>query len=876
MNYKIYRLLSLLILVLISFFWDHVFADSWLFNRNNELVDESSDRAKMSQEDAEWLCIKSTWINISDKQVILWLSESDRLKFVYCFVNQYFWYYINVDKEEDFESKDYKEIKKASLYELHLLELKNSYLEEDWKTLWYDDRKKINELKSSDDCGWYIWEDKVSCLYDMRLFSYKIKDYGWFAKNSSLMKQWFINSVWWFVNGVLVQAWVWYYAIDDLPDVFSEDNDGSYGTILKSLLWNIHLFVLSVIWIFVIFFLFRRLFGKFSDSIPVFLLKLLLVFSLTFGFPFIYNSLIWLIAISELQMLDFFSWVEWVSRELLINWIQLKTFWDMYYYTIDTYLFFIPNIICLLFISFLVTIRDMFISIIVILFSVLTVWLVVWVYSKDNIFESQSKIAKISKWMIEILFIAISILLTLILHVITLKLFTVLLLFIPIPGWWSILDKVTSLWWYSFLYFVFVFLSIFYIKSRLYPIVKSFVHAYLLETFFSVKAESTAIKAEIESSKEWFSKIDEDEKSNMLKLDEPERLWSLDVWYKTHSLLEWNRQLLELPYSNEVIKSREENTLDDVNWSFESYDVFRKSTYINWIDINTDDWIKRTIEDRNSEIVEWEFEIITADQEKENQDINLQESFAGINAVKDWKDIVKENITTTISEKIPEDRENLSQNNDLKSNENISLKVIENYISNNDNKNIIQELTSDVKDKEGNNIIIVNNESENKDQEIKKSEVSVNSNKWNISTNRFWLNLKGYTEDKESQSISNDAETTPLVWEDSNNYFIEPVDLEDIKIDFENNVVDESLSNVDRVISNLDMNIFSDVEKEFLGKYAAYKKQKDSQDIQIFDSNSIVLELVKKNMFDVWDLSWISNDIDSIYDYLIDKSQKEI
>ncbi len=445
--------------------------------------------------EAEEECVDTTDIDIWSNSVIRSLSEEDRLLFVYCLVDEIN-DNVNAESEKELiEDGEQEDIDLASSEELKLLLKKKNLLNQDWKELSYSEKKKIVELRSGLNCSWKIKPGEtnniITCIKDPRKQAFK--EYQ--KDDSTLWAMWrWVDNFWTgLVNGILFafsefvsNSSFGYSKFDELPDLPYENLGWMFDT--TTLYWLINSFALAVLGFIILYHFFKVWALRGWDDHKLFLLKVWFTILFIVLFPFLYWGLQSVLMSFETSLIDATSGLSSLDQTNVVEWIRMDVFnlWALTSITLWTVLFFIPNVLLLLWISLIIYIRDMFLLVLLNVFFLSAVWFLWGTLKKENIFEWNTVSAKMTKFSVYAMFWIIALFITVVITIFIFKFITVIWATIP-----SIETNGVSFVWNlsnfsidAFVYLLSLILIIFFGKKTLLKSVFNGVSNFLTWIFF--------------------------------------------------------------------------------------------------------------------------------------------------------------------------------------------------------------------------------------------------------------------------------------------------------------------------------------------------------------------------------------------------------
>lgn len=387
------------------------------------------------------------------------------------------------------DSKDTTVVDCASAYQRMLIMYKKNLLSAKWKDLKSEDSGLLTEFEQWLDCWGLDTEDWgiAMCVNDSRKYEKKLnlKYTGTFAG----------GKIWWYsmwnglknslIKGVSYltkqSSWLGFNIIDQLPDFaysFKDIFDKStvYGLINS--------FTLPLYSILILYYFLRKWIGRDEDDYRIFVIKLIIILAFTIWFWAFYNLLKWVLANAEEVLL---SWLEQITQsqyskqaiELSIfdtSWGASLTWWWV--------LWFIFNAILLLVISMIVRIRDGFLYFLSLILLITSSWLLIGSTKSNNI--GWSAISKGGKFLSKWFYLAVSVYVSFVIHILFLKLVTVILLTLPSIENSSVtfIDSLSTMGISTFIYLLLILVSFWLYVRFIIPITYNVVSAFFHDIFF--------------------------------------------------------------------------------------------------------------------------------------------------------------------------------------------------------------------------------------------------------------------------------------------------------------------------------------------------------------------------------------------------------
>jgi len=534
----------------------------------------------------EQRCISSTNINIKSETVLKRLSDDDRLRFVYCLVDEYEWE--NVENEEDIiESDEQSVVDRASSEERKILLAKRSVLQKENKDLWYWERQTLVEINTWLDCGWKLRPGEsnniVTCIKDPRKQAFKMYQ----LDDSKLwwVKRWFNSVMVSIVNGILFafsefvsNSAFGYAKFDELPNIPYE-NIGSMFDV-TTLYGMINSFSLAILWFVILYYFLKTGTGRWWDDYKLFVMKVLFVLVFVLFFSFLYKGLQSSITLFETSLIDSTSKLTSLDQTNVIDGIRMDTFQlgALTSVTLWTIIFFIPNVIALLFISILIYMRDIFLITLLNVFFLSAVWFLWGTLKKGNVFEGTSVSAKLTKFSVYAMFWMISLFITVVSIIFLFKFITVIWASIPSieTEGVSLVGNINNFSIDAFIYLLLLIGVIIFWKKFLIKVIFNGVSNFLTDLFFPEAKWVGWYNDLVSESKDWYNEV----KMSIEDLKENNPIFK-DVKSKVAPVIDKTSELVK---KNEYVKSTTEFLDKKQQWIRDSLRPIKNTAkIISWV-----------------------------------------------------------------------------------------------------------------------------------------------------------------------------------------------------------------------------------------------------------------------------------------------------
>lgn len=435
--------------------------------------------------EAKSVCNDSLW-GINFDTYLPFMTDFDRQKYVFCLTS----YYLkkNTDsfetEEEIIESspttivpgtrfKVSRSSFVASQIEKEILLKKQTVLAQDKKQLNSEERTALRELQAWIDCWWFInvtqqryAQDLEGCMKDMRLYSSYLIHTQW---KSSTWLEWYIwrpkllNSFLSGMSDILLYSSFWYSSFDQLPNL-PYTAETMFDT--KTLPGIVNTFALAILGFLIVFYFFKKWTWKDEEDYKTFFIKLAFIFLFTLWFPKIYGWMQSLITLFESGLINSLSQLN-TNQQFLQEAVEMRVFMDRGVIAFNGWLQlfgFIVNVILLAILSIFIFFRDFFVTFLWNIFFLTSIWLMIWVVKNKNIFEAWDNVSKWAKFLVNGMFFALWIFVSIIFSIFIFKFITVILAFTPsvFEENSSILDNLAKLWFDAFVYMVLIIATLYF------------------------------------------------------------------------------------------------------------------------------------------------------------------------------------------------------------------------------------------------------------------------------------------------------------------------------------------------------------------------------------------------------------------------------
>jgi hypothetical protein len=465
-------------------------------------------------------CIEYTDVDVSQDSIVKFLSDTDRLKYVYCITWVLEWnststYETRKDLIEDAEWMDAHVI--ASREEKTLLDRKKELLEVDKKKLSYWEIKLLVELWTWIDCSWKVkpweWTDIITCTRDLRMYEYSLTEeddsmFWWIWTTIDVYKAWIVNGFLFFMSYLTSQTAFGYVKFDQLPDLPYEAVSDMFDT--TTVYWIINSFALMLLGFTILYYFLKVWTWRDWDSHKLFLIKVWIILMFVAFFPLLYKWLQSLLVWFQSSLIDSVNWLIDIDSKSVIDWIRMDVF-DIWWLTTLTwwFIFILFNIVLLIIISFIVVIRDIFLLFLLNVFFLTAVWFLWWSLKQDNIFEWGGMWNKITKKLVLWMFWIISAFVTAILTIFIFQVLTVMLATIPSieVAWLSIVWNLSSFSIDAFIYLLLLVWILFFWRNFLIKWVYAVVSDFLMDIFFPQSKWDGWYGAFWKEMSDWYSEV---------------------------------------------------------------------------------------------------------------------------------------------------------------------------------------------------------------------------------------------------------------------------------------------------------------------------------------------------------------------------------